>query len=604
MPDQTLAVFAGDRPQMTFAIVNGVPVALDANGDPILDQGPQLPTLASYASGYDPYAAAKQATSIGPAQVTDRYLPPPLSTMNLFDVLQRLGLGRSRPPTIAAQDPYGIGAWEQGGEAPGFLMGATEAVPEGALTPAQLKRLWDLKQASEVPYTRSAGGNLILSTRVPTAKRLSGYAEGAAPLMTGLAEAAQDPVYYHKLAGEARRSMLLRPHEQILSDPQVLDLVTKRMAENNVGLVAMQDPALVARETQWYQGGHTLAGAHGELAGFSGPQAYDVGSALLAAESPTKEWNQNIDISRRLATDYTKFRRADEPFSKDAFQQFADTTRASARAWVEDHHYTGTKAADHLAKAEAKIEEAGRYIGRKFSDLPTRQQSQFIRAMSERHDSPYYPVYGPEGTIIAPYALGETGEKLPLVWQSYENLDAGLSVLKDPSPENISRAMGFGHKKRSFFTNLSDPFFTGASTADTHNVGGAHFRPMGGDTPRVLAVMGGAGSASTGIRGAHPLYREANALAAEQLGLRPNQLQSAGWEGIKGLFTPAQRRDPALMGRVDAVWHDFQMGRLSMDNAQRLTIDLAGGLQAPAWVSDAELTDILKRHNLYLPREK
>lgn len=78
----------------------------------------------------DVYAAAKKAETIGAPKVGTRYLPTE-APWTLSD-LAALMVGPARPMSVAAQDPYGILAWERGaGDLPLF-MGTTEAVENAA----------------------------------------------------------------------------------------------------------------------------------------------------------------------------------------------------------------------------------------------------------------------------------------------------------------------------------------------------------------------------------------------------------------------------------------------------------------------------------------
>lgn len=75
----------------------------------------------------DPLAtAASKATSIGPPKVGDRFMPTQPQE-NLFQWLLEKFTGPRRPTSVAAQDPYGIGAWEKGvGSVPVMASGTIE----------------------------------------------------------------------------------------------------------------------------------------------------------------------------------------------------------------------------------------------------------------------------------------------------------------------------------------------------------------------------------------------------------------------------------------------------------------------------------------------
>jgi hypothetical protein len=77
--------------------------------------------------------------------------------------------------------------------------------------------------------------------------------------------------------------------------------------------------------------------------------------------------------------------------------------------------------------------------------------------------------------------------------------------------------------------------------------------------------------------------------AAEQ-GLLPNQLQSVTWEAAKGLFSPAQRRDPALKAAVDNIWQQLSRRKIGRQDVHEQLYDLAtkgrqGQLIPPEWAA-------------------
>lgn len=73
-------------------------------------------------------AILQKATSIGPSQVGDRYLPTERPTTWSLIKQYLLG-GEERPPSVAAKDPFGIDAWDKGaGAMPQMFLGATENV--------------------------------------------------------------------------------------------------------------------------------------------------------------------------------------------------------------------------------------------------------------------------------------------------------------------------------------------------------------------------------------------------------------------------------------------------------------------------------------------
>lgn len=71
----------------------------------------------------------RKAASIGPAQVGDRYVPTD-APKTLWDLVKQYILGgQERPTSVAAQDPFGILAWEKGAAPlPAMMSGSVEEI--------------------------------------------------------------------------------------------------------------------------------------------------------------------------------------------------------------------------------------------------------------------------------------------------------------------------------------------------------------------------------------------------------------------------------------------------------------------------------------------
>lgn len=428
--------------------------------------------------------------------------------------------------------------------------------------------------ALNAPYER-VGDRLLISTRVPTGVAARSInPDPSAALFTGLDVAQTDPALMAKLARGIDADPLLRGQT-----PDAVRAFTEAASRSIGRLIDMVPEDYRRRSAGWYEGAHRLGNDLAARIGVSGEQ----GAGLLAIQSPSKDWNQNIEIANRLGRWWREFKDTDAVFTQDHFDQYADGARKSAAAWVKDTGLTGQEAADYLAKAEQKLADVRGFVGTRFEDLPDMQRAQMIRAHSELVEPPGYSLYTPEGDAFRPATTG-AGEPGRLQWQSYPFMAAGLSILEDGSPANISAAMGMGHKVRSFFNNINVPADPRSVTVDTHNVAGAHFRPLGGSAPEVMAVMGGTpASAALGVRGKHAIYRDAVAMAAAQRGLRPSQAQSISWEGIKGLFTPAQKRDTRFKTALSSIFADYQRGMLSEGQLYDRIEALAGGFKPADW---------------------
>jgi hypothetical protein len=442
----------------------------------------------------------------------------------------------------------------------------------GEVTPEQARHL-------EVAPVERVNGRLIVSTRVPKGKKI-GPAPDNVPLVTGVEDAAQDPTLLGKMAEKVRGYPLLKPREARMNDRGVVDAAVDRFTENLDALIGMQPRATREASAEWYPGAHGIANEAAAEVGVTGDQ----GAGLVATQSPGKPWPQNINLAQRMARLWKEFQDTDPLFTAEHFTRFADTIRQSAESWIVDNKLTGAAAAKARARAAAKTAETRSYIDRPWSELPVRQQAHMVRAHSELTDpAQQYPIYAPDGTITSPVAMNADGTPSRLVWQSYLNIENGLSILHDGSDANISMRVGDGHKVRSFFNNINVPSDPRSVTIDTHHVGGSHFRPMGGSAREVLDVMGGPASAPTGISGLHPLYRDAATRAAGANRLLPNQGQSVAWESIKGLFSPSQRRNPRFVAEVRSMWEAHARGRMSLEELHGRIYDLAGGLTPPEW---------------------
>lgn len=201
----------------------------------------------------------------------------------------------------------------------------------------------------------------------------------------------------------------------------------------------------------------------------------------------------------------------------------------------------------------------------------------------------------PEGNI-AGVAMNKSGEPMKIIWQSYNFINDALQALYENNPARLSELLGDEHKVRAFFNNINRPNYgrlageRGPSTVDTHQVAASLLEPLGSGSRQVEASMGkvkggGVSMAPIGISGTNPLYQEALTRASqESMGaVLPRQYQSVGWEGLRGLFSPEQKRNVKLGSRIDAIWQDYRNGRMSLENAQDAIFNEAGGIAAPRW---------------------
>lgn len=330
---------------------------------------------------------------------------------------------------------------------------------------------------------------------------------------------------------------------------------------------------MVDRASLWYDGAHSLAHQWAAEHGKSPRQM----AAAMAALSPQKDWFQNVSLANRVAT-----------ILRD--HQGTQGTVEMAR-WARDYIKAQEKKADtptkRAALEELKMNAAAVTSGRSLREVNDPQSRAFwVRAYDEAHHSPDYNIVNPEGDFgdVATTAKGEPQKK---AWGSFNEIGKAISALEGPDDlEHISRLLGGNHKVRSFYNNIIAPNHGHDVTIDTHAIAAAHLRPLAGEDFPVAMSLGlkGSSNAATGSKGTYGIVAHAYREAAKELGLLPRQLQSITWEGVRGLFSPEQKRDVAFFNHNYDLWHDFRRGKTpDADAVRQAIIAHAGDIDAPEW---------------------
>jgi hypothetical protein len=157
----------------------------------------------------------------------------------------------------------------------------------------------------------------------------------------------------------------------------------------------------------------------------------------------------------------------------------------------------------------------------------------------------------------------------------------------------ISRLMGGNHKVRNFFNNIIAHEHGHDVTIDTHAIAAALMRPLGASALEVGHGLGttvgkgrpgAANNATLGNKGLYGLYAEAYRRAARDLNISPRELQSITWEGIRGTFSPEQKRNKDFVNHVNSVWRgDGAYGKMTDAEKREAIMAHAGGMKAPSW---------------------
>jgi hypothetical protein len=340
------------------------------------------------------------------------------------------------------------------------------------------------------------------------------------------------------------------------SPDEVINAMKEHSISNLQFLYNQMPPEIRQRSAQWYDGANRKTN---ELASTYGVNNEAV-AGVIASMSPQKDWYQNVGLGERVLDIYTN--RAGHVFDNDMVR--------TAYAKLEGK-------ADHLSALN-------RIKGMRLSDIQDPvERAIFIRMFDETYNPRSYNIYSPEGDKLGLYMTGK-GEPRSIAWGSFGEIAKAVRVLDNPSIENISNQMGLQHKVRNFYNNIIAPSNPSSITADTHAVAAALLRPLGGSAEEVSHNLGSAaGSAASGIRGTYPVFADSYREFARSNQLLPRQAQSIAWEGARGLFSPEQKRNKALLGGINDIMQEFKTGKITQRGMQDAILNEAGGVNLPDW---------------------
>jgi hypothetical protein len=188
-----------------------------------------------------------------------------------------------------------------------------------------------------------------------------------------------------------------------------------------------------------------------------------------------------------------------------------------------------------------------------------------------------------------------------VTWGSFSEIGKAMAALQNADLPTVSRLMGGAHKVRNFYNNIIAPGHGHDVTIDTHAIAAALLRPLGAGAMEVAHGLGtnpkqpkgdpdaprlpqAGDSATLGNKGMYGLYAEAYRRAAKDLGIMPRELQSVTWEGVRGLFSPEQKRNKTFVGEVADMWRNKGAHRgKTPDERREAIVSHAGGLKPPSW---------------------
>lgn len=466
---------------------------------------------------------------------------------------QEAGRAFGNAKTLAEQGKYGDAAIEA-------TVGAVGLIPGAAGTAKAIKATKNLPVGLSIqPVGQNPLAPNVVSTRLPTAKKAT-EDPIANKLVIDLNTMKQDPNAF------AENMNLVRQYPNFVSkarnpDRRAEDFI-EQVKDNLLFLYDQVPEQTRNRSRLWYDGARNIVDRWGNE--FNAPdQAI---SGVLAVLSPQKDWFMNVSLGNRVLD--IALNKNSEVWN-DAMEQTA------ARIWADPKY--------------APVLDLVR--GKSYAELQTAgEKALWLRTYDQTFNPREHQIVTPEGDF-AGIRLTQSGKPFATGWGSLNEIGKAVSILENPTLENISVMLGQQHKVRNFYNNIYAPNDElGHVTIDTHAVAAGLLRPLSGNSREVshnfgsgmLGERGPVNSSITGVQGTYGLYAEAYRRAAAERGVLPREMQSITWEAVRGLF-PDTFKTPKNMQAIDEIWVQYRQGKISLEEARNDVIRTAGGIDAPEW---------------------
>lgn len=381
-------------------------------------------------------------------------------------------------------------------------------------------------------------------------------------------------------------------------------------------------PGVVGRAKLWYAGANGLAHKWAREYNLKPEQV----AAMMASLSPQKDWFQNVDLAKRLLDINQAATKQGSNFyftpeMRDYADRYIQGVRLAHADRIRKREAKGLPVSDKMRQLPAQIDKL-EGLKEKFKTTDYSQltdpyeQSVWARWHDEAHNPRDYRIVNPEGdfgsTSMVPakyYTSGKRKGQLKeattprkVSWGSFKEISKAMEALRDGSLETISRIMGKNHKIRNFYNNIiAHDAPHGDVTIDTHAIAAALLQPLGSSALEVghglgtstkAGAVGAANNDTLGNKGLYGLYAEAYRRAAEDLKVLPRELQSVTWEGIRGLFSPEQRRDSKFVQHIASIWKNRGEWRnKTPDERREAIVRHAKGLKPPSWITGVDNGD-------------
>jgi hypothetical protein len=411
-----------------------------------------------------------------------------------------------------------------------------------------------------------------VSTKVPT----QGFEHGDPSLSVGMDGVDYESPWVQKIVsrilsgherpkGSVAPYSVYRPTKSANTPEKVIERFIQAVQSNLEWLYEQTPEEVRNRAALWYDGAHNLTRRLSERYGVE----HHAFVAVAATQSPQKDWYQNVALAERIV---------------DIWKNQQD------HIWDDQMEAT----AQRIYEKEKFSEQWDQVRGKSLGELAHSDvlQAMWIRAFSETHHDPSYREVFPEGAF-GDVARTMSGAGQSIAWAGLDTIAKSVSVLRDPSVENISLRLGGAHKVRSFYSNILEPNSDrGDVTIDTHAIAAAYLRAIGSKSEHVKDAMGsGPENKPNGLQGLYPLLAEAYRRAAAEKGILPRQLQSITWEAARSMFPSTMRSVGPKYDRIEAIWDRYRAGKISIEKARQevdnVVLPEEGGRATPDWDGSA-----------------
>jgi len=366
----------------------------------------------------------------------------------------------------------------------------------------------------------------------------------------------------------------------------------RHLADNLLFLHDMIPPQIRDRSKLWYDGARAITT---NLA-----QQYNLPdsavAAVIASESPQKDWYQNVSLAKRTI-DIVK-NNGNFAFSERMLEKAKELKSLKKYEDAYNMMAINNASIDNieqlLRKKKGNMLAAKQMSEKEFDAAVLHAKALFVRIFDETYNSRDYNIISPEGNEMG-IAKNKSGQNARVAWGSLKEIGKAISVVEDPSKENIDAFLGFKHKVRNFYNNIISPNAGSDITSDTHAVAAGFLKPFGGGAIEVHHNFGTSkqgvnakikNSGPLGVQGTYGLIADAYRLAASEREILPREMQSITWEAVRALFKPEMKRNKKFISLVNDTWSRYADGQITIDEARQKILEAANakqGIDSPTW---------------------